>query len=310
MLCVTVLERPVSGWLECWSLFIDAEIVCVYPDSSLLLDLGSGYMGYCPLPLVYDEKQDKLSHDHRLGSRHPCRIVNFNLIDGVAIVSLQPSILSQRYMRYADIVAGDVLEATVERHSKFGVVFLIQGNIRGLCPTPHLGDSLSKNLWKKYEVGKVVKCRVLHVNVEERRVLLTCKKSFLHYEEEEVSDFSELKVKENQQSSTAHSECPSPLLSPLQPDQILTGFIKKIMSYGCFVEFPHGLIGLAPNKYLRDEFTLDPAQFFQQGQTVLARVTAMSLTIMCWSCDSHVIVLIICVKSHARHMTGIRDKRG
>lgn len=185
MLCVAVLERPVSGWLECWSLFIDAEIVCVYPDSSLLLDLGSGYMGYCPLPLVYDEKQDKLSHDHRLGFRHPCQIVNFNLIDGVAIASLQPSILTQRYMRYADSVAGDVLEATVERHSKFGVVLLIQGNIRGLYPTPHLGDSLSKNLWK-YEVGKVVKCRVLHVNVEERRVLLTCKKSFLHYEEETI----------------------------------------------------------------------------------------------------------------------------
>lgn len=63
------------------------------------------------------------------------------------------------------------------------------------------------------------------------------------------------------------------------------------MSYGCFVEFPHGLIGLAPNKYLRDEFTLDPAQFFQQGQTVLARVTAMSVTIMCWSCDSHVLIM-------------------
>lgn len=94
----------------------------------------------------------------------------------------------------------------MDRHSKFGVVLTIQGNIRGLCPTSHLGDSLSKNLWKKYEVGKAVKCRVLRVDVEERRVLLTCKKSFLHNEEEEeVSDFSELKVKENEQSS---SECP------------------------------------------------------------------------------------------------------
>lgn len=183
------------SWLECY-LFIDAEIVRVYPDSSLLLDLGSGYMGYSPLPLVYDEKQDKLSHEHRIGSQHSCRIVHFNLIDGVAIVSLQPSILSRRYMRYADIVVGDILEATVERHSKLGVVLLIQGNIRGLCPTPHLTDSLSKNLWKKYEVGKVVKCRVLRVDVAERRVLLTCKKSFLHCGEDEVADFSELQVKE------------------------------------------------------------------------------------------------------------------
>lgn len=177
------------------NLSTDAEIVRIYPDSSLLLDLGSGYMGYSPLPLVYDEKQEKLSHDHRLGSSHSCRIVNFNLIDGVAIVSLQPSILSQRYMRYADISVGDILRATVERHGKFGVVLLIQGNIRGLCPTPHLTDSLSKNPWKKYEVGKVVKCRVLRVDVEERRVLLTCKKSLLCYGENEPSDISDLQVK-------------------------------------------------------------------------------------------------------------------
>ena len=63
---------------------------------------------------------------------------------------------------------------------------------------------------------------------------------------------------------------PSP---PSQLDQRLTGYIKKVMSYGCFVEFPHNLSALAPTKFLRDEFVSDPGQAFQEGQTVFAKVS-------------------------------------
>ena len=61
-------------------------------------------------------------------------------------------------------------------------------------------------------------------------------------------------------------------ISPSQLNQQLTGFVKKVMSYGCFVEFPHNLSALAPTKYLQDEFTSDPSQVYQYGQTVFAKV--------------------------------------
>lgn len=32
----------------------------------------------------------------------------------------------------------------------------------------------------------------------------------------------------------------------IQPGILLTGFVRNIMSYGVFVEFPYGLTGLAP----------------------------------------------------------------
>lgn len=63
------------------------------------------------------------------------------------------------------------------------------------------------------------------------------------------------------------------LLLLLQPEQLLTGFIKKTMSYGCFVEFPHNLSALAPTKYLQDEFTVDPTLVYSEGQTVFAKVS-------------------------------------
>lgn len=34
--------------------------------------------------------------------------------------------------------------------------------------------------------------------------------------------------------------------SDIQPGLLLTGYVRNIMPYGVFVEFPYGLTGLAP----------------------------------------------------------------
>lgn len=81
----------------------------------------------------------------------------------------------------------------------------------------------------------------------------------------------------------------------------LIGWIKNIMSYGVFVEFPYGLVGLAPksvskgascyifkpdflfsptknsfrsaSQAMTDKFISDTTTAFQVGQTVIAKVT-------------------------------------
>ena len=53
----------------------------------------------------------------------------------------------------------------------------------------------------------------------------------------------------------------------------MPGFIKKVMPYGCFVEFPHNLSGLAPSKYLTDEFISDPMGLYKETQSVQAKVS-------------------------------------
>jgi len=44
------------------------------------------------------------------------------------------------------------------------------------------------------------------------------------------------------------------------------------MPYGVFVEFPHNLSGLAPTKYLTNEFVSSPSGLYQVLQTVWAKV--------------------------------------
>ncbi len=44
------------------------------------------------------------------------------------------------------------------------------------------------------------------------------------------------------------------------------------MPYGCFIEFPHNLTGLAPTKYLTNEFVSSPNGLYQENQTVWSKV--------------------------------------
>ena len=53
---------------------------------------------------------------------------------------------------------------------------------------------------------------------------------------------------------------------------ILPGFIRRTMPYGCFVEFPYNLSGLAPTKYLSDELLSDASGVYQEAQSVMAKV--------------------------------------
>lgn len=57
----------------------------------------------------------------------------------------------------------------------------------------------------------------------------------------------------------------------LQTGMVVAGFVKKSMSYGCFVELPHNLSGLAPSKYLTDEFISDAGSLYSDTQSVLAK---------------------------------------
>ena len=50
------------------------------------------------------------------------------------------------------------------------------------------------------------------------------------------------------------------------------GCVKKLMPYGCFVEFPHGITGLAPLKFLTDEFISSPTGVYEEMQTVWTKV--------------------------------------
>ncbi|KPP72797.1 protein RRP5-like, partial [Scleropages formosus] len=61
--------------------------------------------------------------------------------------------------------------------------------------------------------------------------------------------------------------------SDLQVGMQLVGWVKNIMPYGVFVEFPYGLVALAPKSAISDMFVTSTEGIFQIGQTLLTKVT-------------------------------------
>uniref|UniRef100_A0A3Q2R2T8 Protein RRP5 homolog n=1 Tax=Fundulus heteroclitus TaxID=8078 RepID=A0A3Q2R2T8_FUNHE len=143
------------------------------------------------------------------------------------------------------------LEARVVKKSNSGLeVVLLPDEVRAALPTMHLSDHMSncQLLWESLQEGDTISNLV-----SASRLKMITKKPRVRWSLEEgalAKDFSEISV-----------------------GMQLIGWIKNIMSYGVFVEFPYGLVGLAPKSAMSDKFVADTTAAFALGQTVIARVT-------------------------------------
>ena len=225
-------------------------VVWVDSPRALILDLGNSVFGFCPLGLVYDDKKDAIGKEYKIGSHHACRLVQFNRLDGFAIVSLQPSVLNRPYMKFADLKVGEAVEGKVERHGDYGMTVSLTDTIRGMVPRLHLADVDLKNPKARFKEGGAVKCRVLSLEPEKRRLLLTCKRSLVQSDKERLCDYSQAK-----------------------PGEVYQGVIAAVREIGCVVRFFGDVVGRVHKLELSSiQLVTDPKAVFSVGQTVECRV--------------------------------------
>ncbi|NWR86069.1 RRP5 protein, partial [Furnarius figulus] len=122
-------------------------------------------------------------------------------------------------------------------------------------PTLHLSDfvAISKLLWHCLQEGDVLP-RVMCLSDKRERIILSRKSAVISavQEEQVVRSFSEI-----------------------QPGMLLTGYVRNVMPFGVFVEFPFGVTGLAPKVSMSDKFVTDTKDHFVVGQTVVAKVMSI-----------------------------------
>lgn len=157
-----------------------------------------------------------------------------------------------------DCEMGKSLEAKVLKKTVNGLeVAILPDDIRAILPTVHLSDHVSNCplLWESLQEGDHIS-KLICFNKNKHNITLTKKPTVRWSLEDGVvaKDFSEVTV-----------------------GMQLTGWIKNIMSYGVFVEFPYGLVGLAPKSAMTDKFIKDTTTAFQLGQTVIAKVTNLDV---------------------------------
>jgi rRNA biogenesis protein RRP5 len=124
-------------------------------------------------------------------------------------------------------------------------------------PALHMSDVQLSDPSKKFTIGKVIKCRVLTVDVGAKKVVLTAKKSLV--------------------TSTL------PALSAYEQaakGMIVNGYVTNAKDYGCTVEFYGGVHGLIPITDLQKSAGLDghPSTAYKRGQTLKCAVVNVEPT--------------------------------
>ncbi|XP_064320140.1 protein RRP5 homolog isoform X2 [Phalacrocorax carbo] len=130
-----------------------------------------------------------------------------------------------------------------------------EGNVIASIPTVHLSDFVAncKLLWHCLQEGDVLP-RVMCLSDKGEHIILSRKSAVISavQEDQVVRSFSEI-----------------------QPGMLLTGYVRNVMPFGVFVEFPFGVTGLAPKVSMSDKFVTDTKDHFVVGQTVIAKVMSI-----------------------------------
>ncbi|KAI3642285.1 hypothetical protein MP228_011840 [Amoeboaphelidium protococcarum] len=169
----------------------DAAVVKVDQSGTLVLSLNDDQaVGYASVSQLTDD-QDLLGDSARLakkfaiGSRHVARVIHIDAFSGQMYVSLQPSVVSARYFSYADVKVGDVVKhaeiVSFDSNTCTAHIGLAMGNrIRGFVPRLHLADTAQlKHPEKFFTVGAKITVRVMSVDPEQRKVVLTHKRMLM-----------------------------------------------------------------------------------------------------------------------------------
>ena len=257
---------PLSAIVE------EVTIRKVEPGVGLFVDIGvKGVSGFVHISRVKDGKIETLSEStgpYKVGAIHRGRLVGYNFLDGVFLVSLEQNVLEQPFLRIEDLEIGGVVKGTIEKivinaGGVGGVLVNLAEGITGLVPEMHMADIQLLHPEKMFKEGKSVTARVLSIDASKRQIRLTLKKSLVNSEAALFISYDEITVG---------------MQSP--------GTIVNIVPAGAVVQFYGNVRGFLPVCEMSEAYIQDPNQHFRLGQVVNVHVLkvdpdAKKLTVSC-----------------------------
>uniref|UniRef100_A0A8C2WBX7 Protein RRP5 homolog n=1 Tax=Cyclopterus lumpus TaxID=8103 RepID=A0A8C2WBX7_CYCLU len=164
-------------------------------------------------------------------TEHTIRILDFSAMEQIYFVSLR------KYV------------GTVSVLFDHGMIVHLSDHIKGMVPRTHLSDILLKNPEKKYVEGMKIKCRVLSVDAQNKKLYLTRKKALVESSLPLFLSFTDAR-----------------------PGRVSHGYIVCIKEFGCIVRFYNSVKGLVPLNQLSSEPIISPEEVFYVGQVLKAKV--------------------------------------
>lgn len=246
---------PVSTILE------ETRVIKVVNGVGLFVDVGvKGVPGFVHISKIADEKIETLSEStgrYKIDSVHKSRIIGYNPIDGLFIVSLEPKVINQQFIRIEDVHVGQNLVGKVEKliideTGVTGMLINLADGISGLVPRIHFADIPLQHPERKFTIGSAVKARVLSTHPEKRQLRLTLKKTLVNSDDDPWDSYEKLK-----------------------PGLQAPGTLVKLLSTGAVVQFFGPVRGFLPVSEMSESYIEDPNEHFRVGQVVHVRIVSL-----------------------------------
>lgn len=223
---------------------IETEVKDVV-KGGLVVDLG--LRGFIPASLVEDYFVE--SFEDYKGRTMTFKIVEMDKEKNRLILShravVQEEKASKKEQVLAELKEGQVLEGTVQRIASFGA-FVDIGGVDGLVHISQLSHDHVENVADVLSEGDQVTVKVLSVDLDAERISLSIKDTL-----------------------------PGPwegIFEKAPKGSVLTGTVKRLVSYGAFVEVFPGVEGLVHISRISHQHIGTPHEVLKEGQEVQVKV--------------------------------------
>ncbi|MFC4410975.1 30S ribosomal protein S1 [Chungangia koreensis] len=223
---------------------IEAEVKDVV-KGGLVVDLG--VRGFVPASLVEDHFVE--TFDDYKGRTMTFKIVEMDKEKNRLILSHRAVLEAQKESRKDEVLdsinPGDVIDGTVQRIASFGA-FVDLGGVDGLVHISQISHEHVEKVEDVVKEGQAVKVKVLSVDRDNERISLSIKDTL-----------------------------PGPwegIEEKAPKGSVLTGEVKRLVSYGAFVEVFPGVEGLVHISQIAHKHIGTPHEVLQEGQTVDVKV--------------------------------------
>ena len=202
--------------------------------------------------------KEDLEKSFPLNSTIKARIYDFSLIEDIILLSHRKSVLNAPFMLYSELSVGQVVKCKVKGVNPLngGVNVYLSDFISAFIPKIHTGDMpLSDTmLARKFKRGDEIKCKVIQLEPESKRCVLSAKKTLIKSKLPLLDSFSDLKLGFE-----------------------TYGTVVSIQKYGLLLSFLNDLKGLLPRQQISTSMDVksedkDLKEIFYVGQLIKCKV--------------------------------------
>ena len=236
-------------WNEIQKKFDDGETITATVTQAVKggLVVDAGVRGFVPASMITDHYVEDLNQFK--GEELEFKIIEIEPSENRLILSHKEIVQAQHEEAakkiFSELAAGDVVEGKVARMTNFGA-FIDLGGVDGLVHVSEISYDHVDKPADVLEVGQEVKVKVLNVDPERERISLSIKQTLPGPWDD---------IEEKAAGGT-----------------VLTGTVKRLTSFGAFVEVFTGVEGLVHISQISHKHIATPADVLEAGQEVKVKV--------------------------------------